>query len=147
MKRRIKIASIILYITSTLILLMALLLFFGVTVRGALLPPMEEMIGFTTEELNDINPSIVKFIITPISVVSALLLTLSVGLFIMIKGPFKNQDSGARMTIFTMLTIWLVLGDIIAFSVFPLGPWPVWSLCTILTIIAYVVSQPKSSEV
>ena len=147
MKRRIKIASIILYITSTLILLMALLLFFGVTVRGALLPPMEEMIGFTTEELNDINPSIVKFIITPISVVSALLLTLSVGLFIMIKGPFKNQASGARKTIFTMLTIWLVLADIIAFSVFPHGPWPVWSLCTILTIIAYVVSQPKSSEV
>ena len=147
MKRRIKIASIILYITSTLILLMALLLFFGVTVRGALLPPMEEMIGFTTEELNDINPSIVKFIITPISVVSALLLTLSAGLFIMIKGPFKNQASGARKTIFTMLTIWLVLADIIAFSVFPQGPWPVWSLCTILTIIAYVVSQPKSSEV
>ena len=146
MKRRIKIASIILYITSTLILLMALLLFFGVVVRGALLPPMEEMIGFTTEELNDINPSIVKFIITPISVVSALLLTLSVGLFIMIKGPFKNQVSGARKTIFTMLTIWLVLADVIAFSAFPHGPWPVWSLCTILTIIAYVVSQPKSSD-
>ena len=146
MKRRIKIASIILYIISTLILLMALLLFFGVVVRGALLPNMEEIIGFTTEELNDINPSIFKFITIPISVVSSLLLTLSIGLFIMIKGPFKNQDSWARKAIFTMLAIWLVLADVIAFSAFPYGPWPVWSLCTILTIIAYVVSRPKSAD-
>lgn len=45
---------------------------------GNLMPLMEESIGKTTSEINDYSPELLKFIFTPIKVISALLLSLTV---------------------------------------------------------------------
>lgn len=142
MEKKIKIASILLYIICTLFLLLAALLAVGVVLRGALLPPMEELIGMTTQELNNFNPKVFKFFLRPLSMVAALLFTLSISIFMLTKGPFKKQDPWARNVIFTMLAIYLALAEIIALSTFPVGPWPVFSLCIILAIISFIISKP-----
>ena len=139
-------ASILLYIITGIMLLFALGLFFAVVVRGKLLPNMEFIIGMTSAEIRQTSPGLLKFILVFLSVVSALMFSLGVGMTMLIWGPFNRRDPEARRIVFTTLGTFLLFAEIISFSVFPYSPWPIWSLCLILGMIAYFKSQPASAS-
>ena len=68
--------------------------------------------------------------------------SLAVGMIMLIRGPFSRQDPEARRIIFTTLGIFLFFAEIISFSRFPNSPWPIWSLCVILGLVAFFKSRP-----
>ena len=146
MNKSYKTASILLKITSTIILLMSLLLFFGVVIRGNLLLPMENIIGLSTQELNNINPSIVKFILIVYAALSSALFTISIVLFKLIKHTFSTENLWGIKTIFTMQFTFLIPTNIIAFSQFPKGSWQIWIICFALTLISYLITLKESTN-
>ena len=144
MERTWKTSSILLQIITGIMILFAIGLFFGVVVRGQLLPNMEFIIGMTTAEIRQTSPDLLMVMFVFLSVVSALLFALGVGMTMLIRGPFRRRDPEARRIVFMTLGLFLFFAEIISLSVFPYSPWPIWSLCLSLGVIAYVKSQPAA---
>lgn len=146
MDNKVRFASIFLYIVCALLIFTACGIFYFVTL------PQELHIGFVAsngvaaEALRNVDSSVIDWIILAVGSNAALLLALSVGLILLIKGPFRNREPWARTAIFSMLTVLLVLMELIALQNYPKSPWPIWAVCLLLTSIAWIVSKPAFSK-
>ncbi len=146
MKKSTKVASFLIYVVVAVLVLLATLLSI-VFFSGSLLPPMEDVIGMTTEELDATNPKILTFFMTPFGMVATLSLTVAVTLVRLVRGPFKRQEPWAREILFTMLGVLLPLALVVNLRVFPHGIWPLWALAFVAGAAAYVIApRPDSRE-
>ena len=114
---------------------------------GKLMPLMEENIGKTTSEINQYSPELLKFLFTPIKVVSALLLSLTTGILLMLYGPFRKNKEWATISIFTPLIVWLILA-IWIYNSQTSAPWQIWLILLILVLIALtlILTERKKSK-
>lgn len=110
-----------------------------------LMPLMEESIGKTSVEIMDYSPELMSFMFTPIKAMSALLFTLSVGILIMLYGPFRKGQKWASFTIFPMLILWLTSAIVIYLGQ-PGAPWPVWLILLILVFIALILDYTNQKS-
>lgn len=136
-----KTASVLLYIICVIMMLFAIGVFVGTVVRGQLLPNMESIIGMTTAEIVEIAPGWLNFTFVFLSVMSALMFSFAITLWMLIRGPFSRNEPEVRTIIFTGLGLFLLFAEIISFAQFPNTPWPIWSLCVILGLIAFFKSK------
>lgn len=90
-----------------------------------LMPLRDENIGKSTSEIKEFSPAMLKFIFTPIKIVVALLLSLSVGILILLYGPFKKNHKWASISIFTPLIIWMI-SAILIYKQGAAAPWQIW---------------------
>lgn|SRR5690606_5391402 len=81
---------------------------FPMASSGNLMPVMEQNIGKTSAELREYSPALLSVFFTSIKAVSALLFSLSVGILLLIFGPFKKRKKWASIAIFTILFVWLI---------------------------------------
>ena len=146
MDKRVKLASVFLYIVCMLLILTACGILYFVTLPQELHAGFVASNGVAPETLKNIDSSIIDWIILAVGSNAAMLLALSVGLILLIKGPFKNCEPWARTVIFSMLTVFLVLMESIALQNYPASPWPLWALCLLLTGSAWVVSSPAFAK-
>ena len=146
MEKRIKHAAILLSIVCVIIGLFGALLLFGVVARWTLLPPMEDLLGMTTAQLNEVSPKIVTFMMRPFAMIAALCFGVAIGVFRLVNGPLKEAEPWARATVFTILGICVLGATTVTLTAYPVGPWPAWLLCTILLVIAFVLSRRRATD-
>ncbi len=106
---------------------------------GKLMPLMEENIGKTTSEINNYSSKLLQFIFTPIKVVSALIFSLTIGLLLLLYGPFKKNQKWATIAIFIPVITWLILAVWI-YSSQSSAPWQIWFILLILVLIALAIT-------
>ena len=80
---------------------------FSMAGSGNLMPVMEQNIGKTTAEIKEFSPTLLSVFFTSIKAVSALLLSLSVGILLLIYGPYRKKRKGASKVIYALLIVWL----------------------------------------
>lgn len=131
-------------VTGILTLVCGVMLVFAAEVfimanAGKLMPLMEQNIGKTTSEIHEYSPELVQFLFTPMKAVSALLLSLTVGILLVLYGPFRKNAKWARISVFTPLILWLVLA-IWIYSNQASAPWQIWLVLLVLVLIALALS-------
>lgn len=132
-----KIATGILTLVCGVMLLFAFEVFMMAN-SGRLMPLMEENIGKTTAEISNYSPELMSLMFTPIKATSALIFSLSIGILIMLYGPFRKNMKWASTSIFTILLVWLSAALLI-YSSQPNAPWQVWLVLLLLVIIAFLL--------
>lgn len=105
---------------------------------GKLLPVMEESIGKTSEELQEYSPGLLPLLFTPIKALAALLMSFTIGLLIMIYGPFRKNRKWASVCIFTMLFGWLISAFMIYYAQ-PNAPYMLWIFLLVLVVVAFIL--------
>ena len=105
---------------------------------GKLFPVMEEAIGKTTEELQEYSPGLLSLLFTPIKALAALLMSFTIGILIMIYGPFRKNRKWASVCIFTMLFGWLISAFMIYYAQ-PNAPFMLWIFLLVLVVIALIL--------
>ena len=101
MNKRLRIASIMLYIVAGVALLFGFLYSFSPT----LMPYHERALGITHEQL---KPEVAELFLTMMRVIGASLLSIGVALALLVKGPFNKKDRWAWWIILLMGLICLV---------------------------------------
>lgn len=125
-----------------------LLLSFAVFMQansGVLRPDIEELIGKTTEQVNDFSPGFLQLVFFTFKIMAALIFSLSIGLFILLYGPFKRNLKWSTVSIFTPLIIWLISATII-YSRQPSAPWQMWFALLILVIVAFILTLTDKNK-
>ncbi len=112
---------------------------------GNLMPLMEDSIGKTTLEIKEYSPELLQFIFTPIKVISALLFSFTIGILVLLYGPFKKNMKWATYSIFTPLMIWLILA-ILIYSSQPSAPWQIWLILFVLAFIALILTLTEKNK-
>ncbi len=111
---------------------------FTMASSGNLMPVMEQNIGKTSAELREYSPALLSVFFTSMKAVSALLFSLSLGILILIYGPFRNRKKWASITIFTMLSAWLIPA-IFIYYVQPNAPWLLWVVLLVMVGISIIL--------
>ncbi len=106
---------------------------------GKLMPLMEQNIGKTTSEIREYSPELLQFLFTPIKAVSALLFSLTIGVLLVLYGPFRKNVKWATISIFIPLIVWLILA-IWIYSSQSSAPWQIWLVLLVLVLIALAVN-------
>ncbi len=108
---------------------------FTMASSGNLMPVMEENIGKTSADLREYSPALLSVFFTSIKAVSALLLSLSVGILILVYGLFRKGGKWASIAIFALLLFWLIPA-IFIYYVQPNSPWLLWVFLLGLVLIS-----------
>ena len=111
---------------------------------GKLMPLMEENIGKSTSEIRQYSPELVQFLFTPIKAVSALLLSLSVVVLLVLYGPFRKNAKWANCSVFTPLIVWLI-SAIWIYSSQSSAPWQIWLVLLVLVLVALALTLTERS--
>ncbi|WP_029038031.1 hypothetical protein [Salinimicrobium xinjiangense] len=119
---------------------------FWMASSGNLMPVMEQNIGKTSTELRAYSPGLLSVFFTSIKAVSALLLSISVGILILIYGPFRKQRKWASIVIYALLFVWLIPA-ILIYSSQPNAPWMLWVALLVLVVISLVLEILESKKV
>ncbi len=106
---------------------------------GKLMPLMEQNIGKTTSEIREYSPELLQFLFTPIKAVSALLFSLTIGVLLVLYGPFRKNAKWATISTFIPLIVWLILA-IWLYSSQSSAPWQIWLVLLVLVLIALAVN-------
>ena len=138
MNKKLRIASIMLYVVAGVALLFGLLYSFSPTI----MPYHERSLGMTHEQL---KPEVAALFLTMMRVIGASLLAIGVALALLVKGPFSKGDRWAWWIILLMGLICLVPLFFITLNVGLYSPWWVVGICIILEIVALVISRSPSS--
>ncbi len=127
----------ILTLVCAIILLFAFEIFLMAN-SGNLMPVMEQNIGKTSAQINEYSPSLLSVFFTSIKAVSALMLSLSLGILILVYGPFRKSRKWASIVIYAMLFVWLIPAFFI-YYVQPNSPWLLWLVLLGLVLISLIL--------
>ncbi len=127
----------ILTLVCAVLLLFAFEIFLMAT-SGNLMPVMEQNIGKSSAQIHEYSPALLSVLFTSIKAVSALLLSLSVGILILVYGPFRKSRKWASIVIFAMLFVWLIPAFFI-YYVQPDSPWMLWLVILGLVLISLIL--------
>lgn len=105
---------------------------------GNLMPVMEQNIGKTSAELREYSPALLSVFFTSIKAVSALLFSLSLGILVLIYGPFRKSRKWASLVLYAMLFVWLIPA-IFIYYVQPNAPWLLWVVLLKLVLISLIL--------
>ncbi len=135
MSKKIKIASILVYIIAAFCILLALLYSFYPTI----LPYHQEFLGKRHDQL---NPKVAIMFIQSLRVVGALLGSLGMSLILLAR---KLSESWVRWVILCMNVI--AFGPIlkVTLAVGKTSPWWLMALILILTIISFFLAAPQKA--
>lgn len=136
LKKKISIA--ILTLVCAVMLLFAVEVFFTAA-SGELMPLMEESTGRTTSEIKEFSPGLLSFIFTLMKIIPSLLGSLSIGILILLYGPFKRGKKWATSAIFIPLIFWL-LSAILIYSQQTAAPWEIWLALLVLVALALLLT-------
>ena len=147
MTLRKKISIGILTLVCAVMLVFAVEVFFTAA-SGKLMPLMEESTGRTASEIKEFSPGLLAFIFTLMKIIPSLLSSLSIGILILLYGPFKNGKKWATIAIFVPLIFWL-LSAILIYTQQAAAPWQIWLVLLILVTIALLltVTDKKKSSI
>ena len=106
---------------------------------GELMPLMEDSIGKSTSDVEQFSPALLSFIFTLLKVIPALLLSLTIGIVILIYGPFRRGRKWASIGIFTPLIIWLLSATFI-YREQAAAPWQLWLVLLVFVVLALVLT-------
>ncbi len=110
---------------------------------GNLIPGTEQNIGVPSVEIGESGaPLLSVFYFTSIIAVLTLLLSLSIGIVILVYGPFRKRKKWASLAIFTMLIVWLISAFLI-YYIQPHAPRLLWVLLLGLVLIALILEILK----
>jgi len=140
MNKKLRIASIMLYVVAGVALLFGFLYSFSPT----LMPYHERALGMTHEQL---QPEVAALFLTMMRVIGSIFLSIGVALILLVKGPFSKGDRWAWWIILFLGLICLVPLLFITLNVGLYSPWWVVAILIILEIVALAISRsPSSSE-
>jgi len=138
MNKKLKTASILLYIGAGVGLLFGLLFSFSPTI----MPYHERFLGTTHEQL---KPEVAALFLTMMRVIGASFCAIGVGMVLLVKGPFSKGDRWAWWIVLAMGLVCLVPLLFITLNVGVYSPWWVVGIVIILEIVALVISRAPSS--
>ena len=138
MNKKLKTASILLYIGAGVGLLFGLLFSFSPTI----MPYHERFLGTTHEQL---KPEVAALFLTMMRVIGASFCAIGVGMVLLVKGPFSKGDRWAWWIVLAMGLVCLVPLLFITLNVGVYSPWWVVGIMIILEIVALVISRAPSS--
>ena len=121
-----------------IMLLFAFEVFYTAT-GGELMPLMEENVGHNSSEINESSPGLLSLLLTLLKVIPALLISFSVGLLILIYGPFIRNKKCAIAAIFAPLTVWLISATLI-YREQAAAPWQLWLILLILVVLVLLLT-------
>jgi hypothetical protein len=139
MNRKLRIASIMLYVVAGVALLFGFLYSFFPT----LLPHHERALGMTHEQL---KPEVASLFLILYRGIGASFVSIGVALALLIKGPFSKGDRWAWWIILFMGLICLIPILFITLKVGLHSPWWVVAILIILEIVALIISRSPTSE-
>ena len=139
-----KISIVILTLVCAVMLLFAGEIF-TMALSGNLMPVMEQNIGKTSAELRAYSPALLSVFFTSVKAVSALLFSLSVGILMLIYGPFRRKRKWASIVIFSLLFVWLIPAVFIYYSQ-PNAPWMLWVALLVLVVISLVLETMENKK-
>jgi Na+-driven multidrug efflux pump len=139
MDKKLKIASIMLYVVAGVAILFGFLYSFSPT----LMPYHERALGMTHEQL---QPEVAALFLTLMRVIGASFLSIGVALVLLVKGPFSKGDRWAWWIILFLGLICLVPLLFITLNVGLYSPWWVVAILIILEIVALILSWSPRSE-
>ncbi len=139
MNKKIKIASILLYVFAAGTLIFGILYLFSPTI----MPYHQRFLGMTHEQL---DPKTAFLFLTLMKVIGSLELALGVGLIILIKGRFSKGDNLVWWAFLVMAALGLVPNLYVTLRVGLYTPW--WSVAVmiILVAIALIISKPAMKK-
>ncbi|MCD6280014.1 MAG: hypothetical protein J7J85_00215 [Deltaproteobacteria bacterium] len=139
MNRRLRVASILLYIISGVAILYGFVYMF----TPRIMPYHERFLGVTQDKL---DPKVIFLILTLLKGAGAASIAMGVGIAMLVKGPFSKGDNWVRWTIFIMLILALVPVMIITLNIGMYTPW--WLICVMITmvLIAMIISRPEAEN-
>jgi len=138
MNKKLKTASILLYIGAGVGLLFGLLFSFSPTI----MPYHERFLGTTHEQL---KPEVAALFLTMMRVIGASFCAIGVGMVLLVKGLFSKGDRWAWWIVLAMGLVCLVPLLFITLNVGVYSPWWVVGIMIILEIVALVISRAPSS--
>ena len=138
MNKKLKTASILLYIGAGVGLLFGLLFSFSPTI----MPYHERFLGTTHEQL---KPEVAALFLTMMRVIGASFCAIGVGMVLLVKGPFSKGDRWAWWIVLAMGLVCLVPLLFITLNIGVYSPWWVVGIMIILEIVALVISRAPSS--
>ena len=113
---------------------------------GQLMPLMEESTGKTTSDINDFSPGLLSFVFTLMKVIPSLLVSLSLGVLILLYGPFKRKRKWATAAIFIPLSLWLICA-ILIYRAQAAAPWQLWLILLILVLFALLLTLTDKKKI
>ena len=140
MNKKLRIASIMLYVVSGVAILFGFIYSFS----PKLMPYHARFLGMTHEQL---KPEVAALFLASYRVTGASFLSIGVALALLVKGPFNKGDRWAWWIILFMGLICLVPLLFITLKVGLHTPWWVVSILIILEIVALVISRSPSSGI
>jgi len=139
MNRRLRAASILLYIISGVAILYGLVYMF----TPRIMPYHERFLGVTQDKL---DPKVLFLILSLLKGAGAASIAMGVGIAMLVKGPFSKGDNWVRWTIFVMLILALVPVMIIALYIGMYTPWWLIGVMITMVLIAMIISRPEAEN-
>ena len=139
MNRRLRVASVLLYIISGVAILYGFVYMF----TPRIMPYHERFLGVTQDKL---DPKVLFLILSLLKGAGAASIAMGVGIAMLVKGPFSKGDNWVRWTIFVMLILALVPVMIIALYIGMYTPWWLIGVMIIMALIAMIISRPEAEN-
>ena len=139
MNRRLRAASILLYIISGVAILYGFVYMF----TPRIMPYHERFLGVTQDKL---DPKVLFLILSLLKGAGAASIAMGVGIAMLVKGPFSKGDNWVRWTIFVMLILALVPVMIIALYIGMYTPWWLIGVMITMVLIAMIISRPEAEN-
>ncbi len=136
MNKRLKTASILLYVFAAGTLLFGVLYLFKPTI----MPYHEKFLGMTHQQL---EPNVAFLFLGLMKVIGALELALGIGLIMLIKGRFSKGDNLIWWTILVMCAVGLIPSLYVTLSIGWYTPW--WGIAIMMLLVAVALIISKSS--
>jgi hypothetical protein len=134
MNKKIKTASILLYIIAFLTVCFGLLYLF----TPKIMPYHERFLGMTHEQL---EPRVASLFLFMLKGAGGAFLSLGITLFMVVKFPFSRGEQWAWWTIFLMLFLSMVPMLFITITIGLYTPWWLLAIMNILFFVAMIVSK------
>lgn len=139
MNKKLKFASVLLYVVSGVAILFGLVYSF----TPKIMPYHERFLGMTHEQL---NPKVAELLLFILKGAGAAAISIGVSLAMLVKGPLSKGDTWAWWIILVMTMISLVPLLLITLNMGLYTPWWVVGGMIILVITALAISKPPRKQ-
>lgn len=139
MKKKLKVASVMLYVVSAGALFWGLVYLFTPTI----MPYHERFLGMAHEQL---EPKVALLFLALIRVAGAAFLSIGIALVMLVTGPFSRGDKWTWWIILVMALLTLIPLLFITLNIGLYTPWWAVGVMIILVIAAMVISKSPSSS-
>lgn len=135
MEKRLKAASILLYVVSAIMILSGIIY----SMTPTILPFHERFLGKTHNEL---DPKIAYLLLQSARIMGACFLSIGAALIMLVKKNFTGGDNWTRWTIFIMMMIALLPMLKVTLSIGIYTTWWLVAIGIILVVTAFIISRP-----